>query len=87
MILISFEHLGKIRIFPKYGGCGSKIESAMPSDANIPALFHSRGNGISLNLFTIPAGIPREFRKSLNLNRLPSKAVTATLYFFKKQCI
>ena len=30
MILLSFEHLEKIRIFPKYGGCGSKIESAMP---------------------------------------------------------
>ena len=30
MILLSFEHLEKIRIFPKYGGCGSKIESATP---------------------------------------------------------
>ena len=30
MVLLSFEHLEKIRFFPKYGGCGSKIESAMP---------------------------------------------------------
>ena len=30
MILLSFEHLQKIRIFPKSGGRGSKIEPAMP---------------------------------------------------------
>ena len=30
MILISFEHLQKILIFPKFQGCNSKIVPAMP---------------------------------------------------------
>ena len=30
MILISFEHLQKILIFPKFQGCNSKIGSATP---------------------------------------------------------
>ena len=30
MVIISFFHLYKIRIFPKFGGCGSKNELATP---------------------------------------------------------
>ena len=29
MIVISFEDLKRISLFPKFGGCGQKIESAM----------------------------------------------------------
>ena len=30
MVLLSFECIQKIMIFPKFGECGSKIEPAMP---------------------------------------------------------
>ena len=42
MIVISFEDLQKISLFPKFEGCGLKIESATPiSILNFPRAWQS----------------------------------------------